>query len=93
MTDPDEVIRAAEEVTGVLESRGVGALVIGAVALAAHGYVRFTEDLDLGVNTDLGTLNQVANALRTAGFEFELREPDDQDSLGGVVDVRGPFLT
>ena len=93
MTDPDEVIRAAEEVTGVLESRGVGVLVIGAVALAAHGYVRFTEDLDLGVNTDLGTLNQVANALRTAGFEVELREPDDQDPLGGVVDVRGPFLT
>ena len=91
MTDPDEVIRAAEEVTGILESRGVGALVIGAVALAAHGYVRFTEDLDLGVNTDLGTLNQVADALRTAGFEVELREPDDQDPLGGVVDVRGPF--
>ena len=42
MTDPDEVIRAAEEVTGILESRGVEALVIGAVALAAHGYVRFT---------------------------------------------------
>ena len=91
MTDPDEVIRAAEEVTGILESRGVGALVIGAVALAAHGYVRFTEDLDLGVNTDLGTLNQVADALRTAGFEVELREPDGQDPLGGVVDVRGPF--
>jgi hypothetical protein len=91
MTDPDEVIGAAEQVTGVLESRGVGAVVIGAVALAAHGYVRFTEDLDLGVNTDLGTLNRVAEALRTAGFEVELREPDDQDPLGGVVDVRGPF--
>ncbi len=91
MTDPDEVIRAAEQVSGILESRGVGAVVIGAVALAAHGYVRFTEDLDLGVNTDLGTLNQVADALRTAGFEVELREPDGQDPLGGVVDVRGPF--
>ena len=91
MTDPDEVIRAAEEVTGILESRGVGALVIGAVALAAHGYVRFTEELDLGVNSDLGTLNQVADALQTTGFEVELREPDGQDPLGGVVDVRGPF--
>ena len=91
MTDPDEVIRAAEEVTGILESRGVGALVIGAVALAAHGYVRFTEDLALGVNTDLGTLIQVADALQTAGFEVELREPDGQDPLGGVVDIRGPF--
>ena len=72
MTDPDEVIRAAEEVTGILESGGVGAVVIGAVALAAHGYVRFTEDLDLGVNTDLATLHQIADALRTAGFEVEL---------------------
>ena len=47
MANPDEVIRAAEEVAEILESRGVGAVVIGAVALAAHGYVRFTEDLDL----------------------------------------------
>jgi hypothetical protein len=83
MTDPDEVIRAAEEVTGILESRGVGALVIGAVALAAHGYVRFTEDLDLGVNTDLGTLNQVADALYAGGtksradiVELLARNPD-----------------
>lgn len=91
MTDPDEVIRAAEEVTGILESRGVEALVIGAVALAAHGYVRFTEDLDLGVNTDLVTLTQVADGLRTAGYDVELREPDGQDPLGGLVDVRGPF--
>jgi|LakMenEpi03Aug12_release.lakeMendotaPanAssembly.Ray.scaffolds.fasta_scaffold207081_2 hypothetical protein len=91
MSDPEAVIRAAEEVAGVLESRGVGAVVIGAVALAAHGYVRFTEDLDLGVNTDLVTLGQVAEALRAAGFDVELREPDGEDPLGGVVDVRGPF--
>lgn len=91
MSDPEAVIRAAEEVAGILESQGVGAVVIGAVALAAHGYVRFTEDLDLGVNTDLGTLCKVAEMLRTAGFDVELREPDSQDPLGGVVDVRGPF--
>ena len=91
MANPDEVIRAAEEVAEILESRGVGAVVIGAVALAAHGYVRFTEGLDLGVNTDLGTLSRVAEALRTAGFEVQVREPDGADPLGGVVDVRGPF--
>lgn len=91
MSDPEAVIRAAEDVAGVLESRGVGAVVIGAVALAAHGYVRFTEDLDLGVNTDLATLGEVAEALRAAGFDVELREPDGEDPLGGVVDVRGPF--
>lgn len=91
MRDPENVIRAAEEVVGILEARGVGAVVIGAVALAAHGYVRFTDDLDLGVNTDLGSLRQAADALRMAGFEVELREPDGHDPLGGVVDVRGPF--
>ncbi|MFM7034814.1 MAG: hypothetical protein ACKOYJ_06440 [Planctomycetia bacterium] len=91
MSNPDEVIRAAEEIAEALEARGVGALVIGAVALAAHGYVRFTEDLDLGVNADLVTLKQVAESLRNKGFEVEVREPDGQDPLGGVVDVRGPF--
>jgi hypothetical protein len=91
MSDPAGVIRAAEEVAGVLKSHGVEALVIGAVALAAHGYVRFTDDLDLGVNTDLGTLRNVAEALRHSGFDVEVREPDAQDPLGGVVDVRGPF--
>jgi hypothetical protein len=91
MSDPAEVIRAAEEVASVLESQGVEALVIGAVALAAHGYVRFTDDLDLGVNTDLGTLRKAAEALRHSGFHVELREPDGQDPLGGDVDVRGPF--
>ena len=91
MADPDGVIAAAEKVSAILASEGVDALVIGAIALAAHGYVRFTDDLDLGVNTDLRTLHRVALNLRTAGFEVELREPDGADPLGGVVDVRGPF--
>ena len=91
MADPDGVIQAAEEVCGVLASHGVEAVVIGAIALAAHGYVRFTEDLDLGINVDLGTLRRLAQALRTSGFEVDLREPDGADPLGGVVDVRGAF--
>ena len=58
MGGPEQIIQAAEEIAGIPESRGVGAAVIGAVALAAHGYVRFTQDLDLGVNTDLSTLRR-----------------------------------
>jgi hypothetical protein len=91
VTRSDDVIHAAEEVATILEACGVGAVVIGAVALAAHGYVRFTEDLDLGVNTDLVTLTRAAEMLRGAGYDVTLREPDGQDPLGGVVDVRGPF--
>lgn len=71
------VVRIAEDLArgGMLESRGVEAPVIGAVALATHGYVRFTEDLDLGVNTDLVTLPQVADGPWTAGYDVKLREP------------------
>ena len=81
MTEPDGMIRAAEEVAGVLEPRGVQVVVIGAMALAAHGYVRFATDLDLGVNTDPVTLKRVAEPLRTVGFEVERRESDGQDPL------------
>lgn len=83
MRGPEEIIQAAEEIAGILELRGVGAVVIGAVALAAHGYVRFTQDLDLGVNTDLSTLRSAAREEQGAGFAVVLREPDGQDPLGG----------
>jgi hypothetical protein len=41
-----------------LAQHHLDAVVIGAVALAAHHYVRQTDDLDLGVNADLPTLPQ-----------------------------------
>jgi hypothetical protein len=75
----------------VLEGRRVEAVVIGAVALAAHHYVRMTQDLDLGVNADVQTLKDVTASLRAAGFQAELHEPDAQDPLGGVIDIRGAF--
>ena len=91
MDDPEALLRAAEAVVGVLGRHRVDAVVIGAVALAAHHYVRQTNDVDLGVNADLPTLRAVAKALGEAGFTVELREPDGNDPLGGVIDVTGPF--
>ena len=55
MTDPDGVIRAAEEIARILETRGVGAVVIGAVALAAHAGVG-----DCGASTPSSTRRQAA---------------------------------
>lgn len=43
------------------------------------------------MNTNLGTLRNVGQGLRAAGLAVELREPDAEDPLGGVVDVRGSF--
>ena len=84
-------MRAAEEVLHRLQEHQVDALVIGAAALAAHRYVRQTEDRDLGVNADVQKLRQLTASLRAAGYQAELREPDAGDPLGGVIDIEGPF--
>ena len=91
MNDPEAILCAAEDVVGILKRHRVDAVVIGAVALAAYHYVRQTEDIDLGVNADLPTMRAVTASIRQAGFTAELREPDGDDPLGGVIDVSGPF--
>jgi len=91
MQNPEELLHAAEQVTRILDDHHVPAVVIGAVALAAYHYVRLTQDIDLGVNTDLGTLRKISSSLNLAGFKSELSEPDGDDPLGGVIDVLGPF--
>jgi hypothetical protein len=89
--DSHAILRAAEDILRRLREHQVDALVIGAVALAAHRYVRMTEDLDLAVNADVKKLRELTAALRDAGYHAELREPDAEDSLGGVIDVEGDF--
>lgn len=91
MSESDAILQAAECVLGILKQRRLDAVVIGAVALAAHHYVRQTNDIDLGVNADLPTLRALVDSLRQAGFDAELREPDGNDPLGGVIDVSGSF--
>lgn len=91
MNNPEAILQAAETVIGILKQHRVDAVVIGAIALAAHHYVRQTDDVDLGVNANLPTLRAVTESLRLAGFNAELREPDGDDPLGGVIDVSGPF--
>lgn len=91
MTDPIDMVEAAERVASLLRNQGVGTVLIGAAAMAAHGYVRFTEDIGLGVELEVHALRSLAAALRSEGFAVQLREPDDDDPLGGVIDISGPF--
>ena len=91
MTNPDTLLAAAERIARLLANRGIDAVLIGASALAAHRYVRHTEDIDLGVNVAIRDLAFVAEGLREAGYEVAVRQPDGQDPLGGVIDVTGPF--
>ena len=87
MTLHEASAELAEQVLGVLQRHGVDAVVIGGVALAAHNYLRATEDLDLGVNATRATLRAVRNELLRQGYTVELREPDGDDPLGGTIDV------
>jgi hypothetical protein len=87
MNPPETLLDAAECVLAVLKEFQTEAVVIGAVALAAHQYVRFTEDLDLALNADPRTFRDIAAALRQKGFQVELREPAPDDPLSGVIDA------
>ena len=75
----------------MLDVRNIPTVVIGAVALAAHRYIRFTEDIDLGVLASLGEMRSLVEALRAEGFDAEFHEPDAEDPLGGVIDISGSF--
>jgi hypothetical protein len=48
---------------GALHERGVSFVVIGGVAVGAHGFVRGTEDLDLVPDPDPENLERLAQAL------------------------------
>ena len=89
--DAEANLRVAERIAALLAEREVPVVVIGAVALAAHRYVRFTEDIDLGVNADPMQMRALVESLRAEGYDAEFHEPDGDDPLGGVINVPGAF--
>lgn len=86
----DATLEVAERVSATLDRQGVPVVVIGAIALAVHGYPRSTEDLDLAIAVRPPSLAKLTNELRREGWSVEVRPPDAQDPLGGVVDIRAP---
>ena len=63
---------------------------IGAIALAFHGYARATQDVDLATYVEPRTvLRDVARVLEQQGYATRLILPDAEDSLGGVLTVTG----
>jgi hypothetical protein len=83
-------IDIARRVLDRLARARLDSAVIGSVALAVHGYVRATRDLDLAVAAiTFGGLRRVAEALRADGFRVHVGEPAPDDVLGGVVTVEG----
>jgi hypothetical protein len=83
------VIELAARVNQILTDNGELPLVIGAAALAAHGYVRATEDFDLGVAVHPRRLAELAAILaeRLDDAEVTVELPQGDDPLGGVIDI------
>ncbi len=79
-------------------ARGVEYLLVGAYALAAHGHVRATGDLDLWVRPDGANAKRVLDALEAYGAPLEgltaadLSRPDTVFQIG-VAPLRIDILT
>ena len=80
MPPPDRVFRP-DEILRVLTDHGVEFVVVGGLAVQAHGYVRLTQDLDIIVRPDLLNLTRLSEAL--VDLEAELR-------TGGTIRLGDP---
>lgn len=83
----EATLEAAIEVRAICEKQGCELLLIGAVALAAHGYPRTTEDIDFALSIEPRALLKLSQSLEDRGFEVELSSPDAEDPLGGVITI------
>jgi hypothetical protein len=89
MPDSNAILRLAERVAEAARSLGFESALIGAAALAVHRYTRGTEDIDLAVSVDPQRhLPELQRRLSAQGLATELRMPDDDDPLGGLLSVR-----
>lgn len=61
----------AQEILRVLAAHGVDFVVIGGIAVQAHGYIRWTKDLDVIVRPTALNLSRLSEALQE--LEAELR--------------------
>lgn len=85
----DPLIDTANHVAQIAAELGIPTALIGAIALAAHNYVRGTADVDLATAVDpFGDLRRLEQRLQAEGFHTELYLPDEDDSLGGLLRVR-----
>jgi hypothetical protein len=67
------------ELLSALASHGVEFVVIGGFALAPHGYVRATKDVDVVPDPDAANLARLASALRELDAEPDLGDLDPNE--------------
>ena len=92
MSDSPDPARLLGKVGVVLEACGVNWAVIGAMAVAYHGWVRASLDADAMISMKGSSLDleQLAGKLRAEGWTVEVRMGDPGDPLGFVVRIDDP---
>jgi len=92
------VNRDFRDLLAEFNAQGVEYLVVGAYALAAHGHVRATKDLDVWVRPEAENARRVLKALRAFGAPLHDLTEEDLTTPGlifqiGVPPVRIDVLT
>lgn len=75
------------DLLAAFNAHGVEYLVVGAHALAAHGHVRATKDLDVWVRPSASNAPRVLNALREFGAPLHDLVEDDLSRPGVVFQI------
>jgi len=70
---------SVEEIVRVLNQSRVRYLIVGGLAVAAHGYLRFTADIDLVLAFDKRNLSSTITALRS--LQYQPRAPVPMDDF------------
>ena len=78
------------ELLALFNARHVDYVIVGGYALAFHGALRFTGDLDLFVRPDAANARRVLDALQTFGFASVDLTPGDFEMPDRVVQLGVP---
>lgn len=89
MPPPEQVFRA-DEILRVLSANSVEFVVIGGLAVQAHGYIRMTRDLDIIVRPEMVNLTRLSEAL--AELEAELVKPGTMKLHNPHQLLRAPLI-
>jgi hypothetical protein len=73
-----------------LNANNVRYLVVGGYAVALHGYVRYTKDLDVWIEPKLQNANNVLSALTAFGFGSLDITADDFLEEGNIIQLGYP---
>jgi hypothetical protein len=78
----------AKALLAALEREGVEYAVVGSLAMAAHGLVRATRDLDLFVSPDAANVDRLKAALRSVFADPEIEKISAEDLAGAYPAVQ-----